>query len=458
MESSKDHPQAPGTDDPCSYGLKYPSLKRVTPDQPTLPSEWFATAILHPFSPPPENEPKPDVPFFQLCVANLRFAENEVFFAQITGCEYGSWWYRVTPSGTELSRDNGKTWKPVDLGWSMPTTNWFGDQVAKAECAGSSYLNWMQAQKVDWWKIPVTRSSEGAATWMWFDSETQRPFRLMYGYPPLAPTQGDPSELALLQMFSFTYFASFKAEKPEESEAAEVQIPGFTPGNPKGYELVEWNHNFGMTTFMTPVSETFNPLPTRVLYHWAEDEDYKELTDRAQNTLMWFWENPHSQQVYESVFLYGVAPKGKPAPPRSDRSFEVDVFKGGKSECNEIKVEGVHLGLQPPNWASLPGAEGAIHACIEDNAALCPKNKVAVIAVLFPPTTEYPQGRYLWTWYAPFPGSSGRHARPVTFMESASTIAEGGTNLALADYFDYRELEEEISPGCLTLPSSGCPE
>lgn len=457
MENSEPNPRAQGPEDPCSCGLKYPSLRRTTPGKPTLPSEWFATAILHPFSPPPENEPKPDVPFFQLCVANLIFVENEVFLAQVSGCEYGIWWYRVTPSGTELSSDEGKTWKSVDLGWTMPTTNWFGNELEQAECAGSSYLNWMQAQEVDWWKIPVARSKEGAATWMWFDTETQLPFRLMYGYPPPAPTQGDPAALAFFQMFSFTYFASFEPGETKDSNQGGVQIPGFSPGNPKGYELVEWDRNFGMTTFMTPVSETFNPLPTRVLYHWAEDQDYKELTDRAQDTLMWFTENPQDPRTYESVFLYGVAPSGVPAPPRSNRSFQIDMKKDGTSTCEEIKPGGMSLGLQPPWWASISGEKGGIHACIEGNPALGPKNRIAVIAVLFPPTDEYPQGRYLWTWYALFPDSTGRHARPVTFMESASTIAEGGTNLALADYFDYRELTEEIPAGCLTLPGS-CPD
>jgi hypothetical protein len=337
----------------------------------------------------------------------------------------------------------------------MPTTNWFGDQAANARCAGSSHLNWMQAQTVDWWKIPVPRSKEGAATWMWFDSETQLPFRLMFGYPPPAHDQGEPTELALFQMFSFTYFASF--ERGAAPESGTVEIPGFAAGNPKHDELVEWNRNFGMTTFMTPVSETFNPLPTRVLYHWAEDHDYRVLTDRAQETLMWFTENPSDPRTYESVFLYGVAPTHVSAPGRSNRSFQVDMKKDGSLTCAEIKPEGMALGLQPPNWASLPAAQGAVHACVEDNAALCPQNRIAVIAVLFPPTTEYPQGRYLWTWYSPFPGSKGRHARPVTFMESASSIAEGGTNLALADYYDYRELEGDISPSCLTLPG-GCPE
>jgi hypothetical protein len=207
-----------------------------------------------------------------------------------------------------------------------------------------------------------------------------------------------------------------------------------------------------MTTFMTPVNERFNPLPTRVIYRWADDRNYRELTDRAQNTLMSMEENPSDPRVQESVFLYGFAPPGVPPPPRSDRSWGVDTFKDGTVKCGEIANEHVKLGLQRPWWASEPEAHGAIHACIEDNPVLGPGNEIVVISELFPPIPQYPQGRYLWTWYAPFPGSKGRRARPVTFMESASNIEEGGTDLALADYFDYREFSQQLPASCFTLP------
>jgi hypothetical protein len=53
----------------------------------------------------------------------------------------------------------------------------------------------------------------------------------------------------------------------------------------------------------------------------------------------------------------------------------------------------------------------------------------------------------LWTWYSPNDdGSNGVNARPVVFMESASSISEGGTSLALADYYDYQEFADPIPP------------
>jgi len=68
------------------------------------------------------------------------------------------------------------------------------------------------------------------------------------------------------------------------------------------------------------------------------------------------------------------------------------------------------------------------------------------------PDTPFTEGRYLWTWYSPFPGSDGTHSRPVTFMESASEIGKG-TSLALADYFYYEEFKEPIDPRYFEAPA-----
>ena len=434
-------------DDPCSYGLRYTVLNTHFGPPPSVPSSWAATAILHPFSPPPADDPQPDVPFFQLCTAYIVYRAGYYLSAEITGCEYGQWWYVVYPDRTELSVDQGVTWTVVDVGWSLPTNNWFGNQLPHASCAGTSYLNWMQAQLVDWWKIPVTGSL--ATTWLWFDSQTNLPFRLMFGQPPPQPTYGDPNQLALFQMFSFTYFPSFVqgGEADVPSSWSPSVIPGFACGNPAGYQLVVWNPNFGMTTLMTPVDAASDPLPTRVLYRWASDDQYQGLDDRAQSTLMWYLANPQSGLLNETALLFGVAPQGVTPPPYSGSGFLVDLHQDGSLTCQSMP-----FGEEPPWWARIPAVEGDIQACIANNPALCPGEAIAVISVLFPPSDEYPQGRYLWTWYSPFPGSDGSHARPVTFMESASTIAEGGTSLALADYFDYVELAEPIDPDCFAIP------
>jgi hypothetical protein len=343
------------------------------------------------------------------------------------------------------------------MGWSLPSTNWFGEPASKAVCAGTSYLNWMQAQQVNWWKAPVPNSK--ASTWYWFNATGQGadiPFRLMFGQPPQQPTKGDPNQLALFQMFSFTYFPAFVPwDAPQKSTTWNgTAIEGFQCGNPSNFQKVIWNSNFGMTTLMTPVDEASNPLPTKVLYKWKPDNQYKVLTDRAQNTLMWYPYNPNSGLLWQEALMFGAAPQGVTPPPHSGTSFIINQCTNGSQKCSPLTAGGGPLGAEPPNWAYVPGVEGTIQATITNNPTLCPNNIVTVISVLFPPSDEYPQGRYLWTWYSPFPGSDGTHSRPVTFMESASTIAEGGTSLALADYFDYKELTVEIDPGCFQIPDS----
>jgi hypothetical protein len=158
---------------------EYPSFQPVTTPPPSMPTAWTATVLLHPFSPPLSTDPTPDNPFFQLCVASIVYVQGKYLSAQVAGCSYGNWWYVITPDGTQLSTDGGKTWTSVDMGWSLPA-NWYEAQGPNAACAGASPLNWMGAQTVEWWKIPVPiENSPSAATWMWFDASTSAPVRMM---------------------------------------------------------------------------------------------------------------------------------------------------------------------------------------------------------------------------------------------------------------------------------------
>ena len=441
-------------DDPCQYSLALPGFQPFAGGSPpVLPAQWQCTALLHPFSPPPTGEPQPDTPFFQLCTANIEYSEGNYLQAQITGCsDGGTWWYWIDPNNiTHLSRDGGTTWNEVETGWTLPTTNWFGGQAAQATCVGTAPLNWMATQEVNWWKIPV--ASSPAATWMWFNAgggSESLPFRLMFGQPPPQPTVGDPNQLALFQMYSFTYFPTFNPANltARSTEWNAAGIEGFVSGNPENYQMVLWNNNFGTTTFMTPVNEGSNPLPTRMLYTWATDAQYQVLTDRAQNTLMWYYDNPDSNLVWEEALLFGIAPAGVPPPQYSGTGFIIDQSKDGSQTCNPLVVGGMPLGQEPPNWASL---DGTIQACITNNPTLCPNEVITVIAEIFPPTSEYPQGTYLWTWYSPQDGPTSSNCRPVTFMQSASQISVG-TSLALADYYDYQVFVSD--PSCFQVPAS----
>ncbi|MBT5050073.1 MAG: hypothetical protein HOM58_16340 [Rhodospirillaceae bacterium] len=88
---------------------EYPVLEPYAGPPPNLPEAWQCVALLHPFSPPLSTDPQPNSPFFQLCVANITFVENQYLSAQIAGSSYGTWWYVVTPGGTQLSTDEGNT-------------------------------------------------------------------------------------------------------------------------------------------------------------------------------------------------------------------------------------------------------------------------------------------------------------------------------------------------------------
>lgn len=114
------------------------------------------------------------------------------------------------------------------------------------------------------------------------------------------------------------------------------------------------------------------------------------------------------------------------------------------------------LGQQPPNWAEL--GRGKIQAVIRKPVGapeswISPftgsSHSVGLIGALFPPAKpQYPDSTYLWTWYdyslyEHKPSQPFTKTRPITFMQSAPGAAVG-TNLALADYFDFYEISSDI--------------
>lgn len=431
---------------------QYPQLEPFSGSQPLLPTYWKCTAVLHPFSPLQSNSTPADQasPFFEICIASISYAEGIGLNALLVGSSGRQWWYKVTPTETLLSTD-GVNFSPINIGWSIPTTNWFGNKSSDAQCAGTSYLNWMEAQKVDWWKIPVGTSTPPPATWMWFNHDTTLPVRLMFGQGPIAPTMGSTDQLALFQMFSFTYFPSFEAvsSNPLNDPLQTPDITGFTFGNPNNYQIFEWNTNFGMTVFMTPVNESFNPLPTRVLYEWKSDNEYQVTSDRSQSTLMKYTYNPTNSFTSQIALLTGRAPSGVTPPRNSGTGFLTDYE--GDIAVHNIGFSNFPFAQEDPGWAQIPEVEGTIQATVINNPVLSPNNTTTIISVLFPPSgSNYPDSTYLWTWYSPL-NASGSSSRPVTFMQSQSGVGLG-TSLALADYFDYDEYSTPIDPCNFAVP------
>jgi hypothetical protein len=275
---------------------------------------------------------------------------------------------------------------------------------------------------------------------MWFDAATDHPVRLMFGQGPPSPRMGDPAQLALFQMFSFTYFPVFSVfpQPSPPSEWIDHTFPGFSFGNPSNYKLFTWSENLGMTAFMTPVNEAFNPLPTRILFTWKPDDAYKVTADRSQNSLMMYNYNAGNSFTSQMALLTGPAPQGL-SPLYSDSSFLINFSGDEISEC--VINGGFDFPQEPPNWVSIPEAQGTIQACVTNNPVLCPKQTVMILSVLFPPSApNYPDSTYLWTWYSPL-NEDGSNSRPVTFMQSQSALGTG-TSLALADYFYFKEFDE----------------
>lgn len=429
--------------DPVSAS-DYPTLQPFTGSAPGLPSAWECVALLHPFSPIQSNSTQADKdsPFFELCVAYINYQEGEFLSAQLAGSSGRQWWYLIDAGGTFVSTDGTPPQTEVDMGWALPGTNW----LQNASCAGTSPLNWMNAQVVNWWKMPVGNTQPAPATWMWFDNESNLPVRLMFGQGPPSPSMGDPNQLALLQMFSFTYFPVFNPLQNTTlpSSWVDPQIQGFTPSQ-GNFNLFTWNDNFGMTALMTPVNEAFNPLPTRILYVWKPDDEYQITSDRSQNSLMMYNYNPGNSFTSQIALLTGPPPEGfTPTTPFSASSFLIN-YQGSEITSGAING-GFDFPQEGPNWVSTPGVDGSIQATVTDNPVLCPNATVMILSVLFPPSgNNYPDSTYLWTWYSPLDGSDGSHSRPVTFMQSQSGVGVG-TSLALADYFYYEEFEEPIDP------------
>jgi hypothetical protein len=441
--------------DPVPPGA-YPSFAPVSGAAPKMPDAWTATVLLHPFSPPPQNDPKPDSPYYQMGLATLDYLKDVYFSARVAGCE-NNWWYVVTPDGTTVSLDEGKSWKIAEMGWSLPR-DWYGAQAPNVRSTGASRLNWMFEKAVDWWVLPVPLPGDSppAATWMWFDSATKAPVRMMFGNGPPSPTLGDPNQLAFFQMFSLIHFASFKALDAASATAvpslwADPVIPGLSVGNPNGYKPFVWPDGMATTTFSTPVNGLFNPLPSRTLYVWKDDANYSTYTDRAQSTLMHYTYNQPAKgqkavDVVESL-LTGVPPQSAPADPYAGAGFLYTHYKDGSERCET--GDAFPFGAEPPTWLSVPG-HGICEATIIDNANLCPQQTVTIWSVVFPRADKYPQGTYLWTWYSPLT-ADGALARPVLFMQAQSGV-NSGTSLALDDYYWFDTPTAPIDPANFIIP------
>jgi len=436
--------------------IAVPALATTIKSNPQpLPEEWFATAVLQPFSPPQGTTTKEemDTPFFQLSLARVAYSSvKNLFVVKVTGCDDGRrWWYKMRGNETYKSKD-GESWKPVNTGWSFPSRTW----TQGATLVGESSLNWMSDRQMSWWKKPFKKTS----VWFWLFRESGIPFRMMFAAPPPSSIRGRPDNLAFFQMFSFSYLVDFKtyefADEPSIMETLNnAKDMPIQCGNPYDYELFEWNSHFSMSAFMVPVDFNSNPLPTRVFYRWDKSGQYKgRIFDRAQTTEMHYNYNKDHPTFIDTAALFGPWDSDS-KPAVANRGFDLNENRfSWNTTCTEFVVEKMTLGQQPPSWPKLGHAQikGIIRKP-EDAPAnwvspLTGSNRtVALIQCLFPPQLpNYPNSTSLWTWYDYTDVVSfGQRdvARPIVFMQSAPSIGVG-TSLSLADYFDYNALDQGV--------------
>ena len=149
-------------------------------------------------------------------------------------------------------------------------------------------------------------------------------------------------------------------------------------------------------------------------------------------------------------------PNGPNESYYSGKTFIInDIETNWKSTCNKNHT---FIGQDPPWWPTL--GQGRIHVVIRkpanaSDAWISPFTgsniSVALISGMFPPSKpHYPDSTYLWTWYdySHYPDNPAANSpfiktHPITFMQSAPGIGVG-TNLALADYFDFHVIESDL--------------
>ncbi|NQZ56245.1 MAG: hypothetical protein HRT88_02080 [Lentisphaeraceae bacterium] len=233
-----------------------------------------------------------------------------------------------------------------------------------------------------------------------------------------------------------------------------LATPGFSFDNVPGYDFYKWNTNFSMAAFMTPVNVDFNPLPTQVVYKWEESDTAYEKSDsvyeRAQATTLHYTDyNPDQDIKTQEVIMYGAAPKNMSVKPEgSGSSYFIDFNKDGTQSCTQQP-----LGAEPPNWVSIPAVEGTIQATTSASFPLTHDGQpIMIVSCLFPSNGPFEESTYLWTWYSP-ESENGKNSRPITFMQSESSIGVG-TSLALADYYDYNHKNEPIADEYFMTPDS----
>ena len=407
--------------------------------RPVLPDKWTSTALMQDFV----------LPF--LTFAAFEYDSSAAAFRFSLTNRYGiDLDFLVTEDRTLYLIEGGDAPSSCSLvskesPFTVPSQSWLDE---KAVCVGEAPI---LENNLAWWKTP---SGQGA-NWIWYDAESQLPFRSMY-----YEDESLDGPVPIFEHFTFNYFPTFQAvsstdvpsllqycqqhategdiaewdrkdidgmlevstyPNPAVSEEtfakAQSWIPGLTQCESPSDLPPPWPEQVQGTVFMTAVSFNPNPFPTRVFYDW---------TQKAQNTSLYYYPEP-------------TAPDGdnvQVALLTGDTGYIRIADRAGAITMCEQALPGP----QVPDWQTVDGCE--CRAQLAPGTTLNPGDSVT--NVLWCPT-DLSAAQVFWTWYSD-------EGTPIVFMQTNSSPT-AGTGLNLADYYHWEP--GSVAPaGTFDLPAA----
>ncbi len=374
---------------------------------PLLPDKWHGTYLMAPFIKA------------QLTLADIVYDSSiSAVRIRLYGLKHGSLDLFIQGRTTFLlARDHvsGEHCMNLgDTGLRPPPRDWL---APNAQCAGSAPVGGVS---VDWWKTPS--SVAPSATWIWYRTGSQIPYRLMFtqpadepavlgwyalsygtGFESLSATDlgaiartcqstrqsaGWQGRLGLRRMIDAMQSSPFRADE----DIARI-MPGInTPCS--AAPLPNWPKTAAMTAFMTPPHFDLSPFPTEILYDWNQ---------RSQRTRM-FSPSGAYPETEDSLLMNG------------------EGFSLLRSGRGGLSCKGALPGTIRPNWPETGGC--SCEAIIKGASALT-QSEPATIMVC--PMTH---PRVVWSWFT-------LEGRPTVFMETSAPGDDPAEVLALVDYYSW---------------------
>jgi hypothetical protein len=410
----------------AQQAIPLPTLSACVPTTAsTLPVRWRAVGLMIPFT-----RQQLDVGEFVYdgALPGMR--------ATLYGLESGTLDLLITETQTyQLLGPYRSTDGCIAVGrkYRPPANRWLS---GNAVCVGEAALATTPAQ---WWKMPA---ADGRAKWLWYKTETQLPWRIMF------PSQSrDP---AVIGDYAMTYFPTFAplaetnlaglrdfcvsqtrkrgssaaaaaksgraivAVRNESAEAERLEriqalIPGLSNQACARMTLARWPDQFVMTATISPIRFSWEPYPSVIYYDW-------EQTATMVSVL-------HKPGAVPAIAeLTGMLTKGT--------GYTVRQRPTGALQCTADNP-----GIVRPDWMTAAGCR--CKAVVDHNPDLGPNDVGQILAC---PIDKSNEDHVHWAWYT-------TEGRPILFMEPAAI----GNGVNIADYQLWLP-GQKASAGIFELP------